>query len=320
MKRFRIRERISGVEARAGVRNGVLVAAKRIEETGLIINMSTTAKAIAIHLPSSEKSRDPSRFRSTGEAAPVTIESMDEPNAATELDSADAEVSAQTLGQLGAQFAHDFNNVLAVVLTSVEMAIRVGDPAKANVFLANALKIIARGRTLTDRLAAASYASEAPVRLDARAVVERVVAEAAESAPAGTKITSALEADRSTIHIDPRFFETALRNLIANAIAAVGGTGTVTVSTRNVGGADIRAEAGREYLLVAVRDTGRGIAEDVRHQAFDLFFTTGAAESQRGIGLTQAKDAVRRAGGVVTIESAVGQGTTVTLAIPLATA
>jgi len=46
----------------------------------------------------------------------------------------------------------------------------------------------------------------------------------------------------------------------------------------------------------------------------------GAAEAQRGIGLTQAKDAVRRAGGVATIESMVGQGSTVTLAIPLATA
>ena len=281
--------------------------------------MSTTAEAISIHLPSSEISRDPSRFRSTGEVAPVTIETMDEPNAATELDRADADVSAETLGQLGAQFAHDFNNVLAVVLTSVEMAMRVGDSAKANVFLTNALKIIARGRTLTDRLAAASYASEAPVRLDARAVIERVVAQAVESAPAGTKITSALDAGRSTIRIDARFFETALRNVIENAIAAVGGTGTITVSTRNVAGADIRAEAGREYLLIAVRDNGRGIADDVRHQVFDLFFTTGA-EAQRGIGLTQAKDTVRRAGGIATIESTAGQGTTVTLAIPLATA
>jgi signal transduction histidine kinase len=281
--------------------------------------MSTTAEAISIHLPSGEKSRDPSRLRSTGEVAPVTIEAMDEPNSTTELDRADTDVSAETLGQLGAQFAHDFNNVLAVVLTSVEMAMRVGDTAKANVFLANALKIIARGRTLTDRLAAASYASEAPVRLDARALVERVVTEAAASAPAGTKIASALDAGRSTIRIDARFFETALRNVIENAIAAVGGTGTVTVSTRNAAGADIRAEAGREYLLIAVRDTGRGIAEDVRHQVFDLFFTTGAAEAQRGIGLTQAKDTVRRAGGVATIESTVGQGTTVTLAIPLAT-
>ena len=281
--------------------------------------MSTTAEAIRINATSSEKSRDPSRLRPTGALAPVTIEAMDEPKAASELDSTRAGVSAETLGQLGAQFAHDFNNVLAVVLTSVEMAMRVGDPAKANVFLSNALKVIARGRTLTDRLAGASYACEAPRRIDARPVIERAAAQAARSATSSVKLQTLLEADRTSIEIDPRFFEEALRNVLANAIAAVGGAGDITVSTRNAAGADIRGEAGRDYLLVEVRDTGRGMADDVRHQAFDLFFTTGAGETERGIGLTQAKDAARRAGGIASIESVAGQGTTVTLAIPLAT-
>src|SRR4051794_19035659 len=66
-----------------------------------------------------------------------------------------ADVRASTLGQLGAQVAHDFNNILAVALTSIEMAMRISDPVKANVFLGNALKVIGRGRMLTDRLAAA---------------------------------------------------------------------------------------------------------------------------------------------------------------------
>lgn len=249
----------------------------------------------------------------------VTIEAMDEPTAATELDSADgAPARAETIGQLGAQFAHDFNNVLAVVLTSVEMAMRVGDPVKANVFLANALKVIARGRMLTDRLAAASYACESPSDVDAHAIIERRIAAAATHLPRGVKIAASLEARHSTITIDARFFEEAVRNLLANAVAAIDEAGTVSVSTRNVAGADIRAEAGREYLVVEVRDTGRGMPDDVRHQAFDLFFTTGAAEAQRGVGLSQTKDAARRAGGTASIESTVGQGTTVTLAIPLA--
>ena len=279
--------------------------------------MSLTAEAA--HVPSTEQLRDPLRCGSAGGIAPVNIEAMDDPIVATELDSADgAPARAETLGQLGAQFAHDFNNVLAVVLTSVEMAMRVGDPVKANVFLANALKVIARGRMLTDRLAAASYACESPSDVDAHAIIERRVAAAPSHMPRGVKIAAVLEARRSTITIDARFFEEAVRNLLANAVAAIDDAGTVSVSTRNVAGADIRAEAGREYLVVEVRDTGRGMPDEVRHQAFDLFFTTGDGEAQRGVGLSQAKDAARRAGGTASIESTVGQGTTVTLAIPLA--
>jgi signal transduction histidine kinase len=245
---------------------------------------------------------------------------MDEPTAATELDSMHprAQVSAETIGQLGAQFAHDFNNVLAVVLTSVEMAMRVGDPAKANVFLANALKVIARGRTLTDRLAAASYGCEIASHVDAHAVIARVLAEIGDTAPRSLRVVSALDAGRSVVGIDARFFEQALRNVIANAIEAIGREGEVSITTRNAGGAELRAEAGRDYLVVEVHDTGRGMADEIRHQAFDLFFSTAGTDKQRGIGLAQTKDAVRRAGGVTSIESTPGQGTRVTLAIPLA--
>jgi len=279
---------------------------------------TTTADVIALSRPSAERSTYPSQFRPTGAALPVTIAAMDEPHAATELDRSNghAEVRAETLGQLGAQFAHDFNNVLAVVLTSVEMAMRIGDPVKANVFLANALKVISRGRTLTDRLAAASYACEALSDVDAHAVIERAVA----SVPRTAKIVPAYAAGRSAIRVDARFFEEAVRNVLANAIDAVGDTGSVTVSTRNADGGELRAEAGREYLVVVIADNGRGMTDEVRHQAFDLFFSTGAADALRGIGLAQTKDAVRRAGGIVSIESTAGQGTTVTLAIPLAAA
>lgn len=283
--------------------------------------MSTpTADVIALSRPDSERSVRPPSFRSMSAASPVTIAVMDEPNAATELDRSNvrAEVRAETLGQLGAQFAHDFNNVLAVVLTSVEMAMRIGDPVKANVFLANALKVISRGRTLTDRLAAASYACEMPSDVDAHAVIERIAARARADAPHAVQVACALAADPCAIRIDARFFAEAVRNVIANAIDAVGEAGEVSVSTRNASGAELRAEAGREYLVIVVADNGRGMTDEVRNQAFDLFFSTGGADPLRGIGLAQTKDAVRRAGGIASIESTAGQGTTITLAIPIA--
>ena len=84
--------------------------------------------------------------RCTRSASAVNIEDMDEPAAQSTNDQARAtRIRAATLGQLGAQIAHDFNNVLAVALTSIEMAMRVGDPEKASLFLGNALRVIARG-------------------------------------------------------------------------------------------------------------------------------------------------------------------------------
>ena len=227
--------------------------------------------------------------------------------------------NAQTLGQLGAQVAHDFNNILAVALTSIEMAMRIGDPARANVFLGNALKVIARGRVLTDCLSAAAHACEAQAPIDAREIVSRIADEIREDAP---RIDLRIEdgAERSRVIADPRFIEEALRQVLANAREAMDHAGTLTVSTRNAPGSELRAEAGRDYFVIAVRDHGEGMAEETVHQAFDLFFSTKsrASETGRGVGLSQAKDAVRRAGGVVTMTSRKGEGTTVTLAIPLA--
>jgi signal transduction histidine kinase len=220
-------------------------------------------------------------------------------------------VRAETLGQLGGQIAHDFNNVLAVALTSVEMAMRVGDPAKANVFLANALKVISRGRALTDRLAAASYACEAPIAVDVHEVLTRLAA-------ADAALAVELGAACSVVRCDPRFLEDALANLVDNARDATSDRRAPRISTRNAAGADLRAEPGRDYLVIAVTDTGEGMSDETRNQAFELFYSAKMQEAKRGLGLAQAKDTARRAGGIASIESRAGAGTTVTLAIPLA--
>ena len=87
---------------------------------------------------------------------------------------------------------------------------------------------------------------------------------------------------------------------------------------QRTGGASCAPRPVREYLVVTVQDTGAGMSDDVRNQAFELFYRTKPSDVGSGIGLAQAKDAVRRSGGVVKIESTAGEGTTVTLAIPLA--
>lgn len=224
----------------------------------------------------------------------------------------------ETMGQLTGQLAHDFNNVLAVTLTSVEVAMRVGDPAKANGFLSNAIEVIKRGRTLTDRLAAASQACENATRVDVHAVILDVVRQVERAPARSIDVQTQLDAQQHDIVIDSAFFAAALTNVLRNAREAMPGDGSITVSTRNASGAELHSDRSRQYIVIAVKDTGSGMSDDIRHRAFDLFFTTKSAESWRGTGLAQVRDALRRAGGSVAIESHVGSGTTVTLAIPLA--
>ncbi|HEV7491918.1 MAG TPA: ATP-binding protein [Rhodanobacteraceae bacterium] len=223
----------------------------------------------------------------------------------------------ETMGQLTGQLAHDFNNVLAVTLTSVEVAMRVGDPAKATGFLTNAIEVIKRGRTLTDRLAAASQACETPTNVDMHALILKVVGDVAKLPGGIANIVAQLEAEQHEVAIDSGFFATALENLLLNAREAMAGEGDVTVSTRNASGAELHSDRSRNYIVIAVKDTGAGMSDEIRNRAFDLFFTTKTSESWRGTGLSQVRDAMRRAGGSASIESCVGSGTTVTLAIPL---
>jgi len=256
--------------------------------------------------------------RCTRSASAVNIEDMDEPAAQSTNDQArNTRVRAATLGQLGAQIAHDFNNVLAVALTSIEMAMRVGDPEKASLFLGNALRVIARGRALTDRLAAASQACEKATRVDVHAAILDVVRAFGKPPGSSIDVQTLLDAEQHDIVVDRSFFISALNNVLRNAREAISGDGSIIVSTRNASGAELHADKSRQYIVIAVKDTGSGMSDDVRHRAFDLFFTTKSAEAWRGTGLAQVRDALRRAGGSVAIESLVGSGTTVTLAIPL---
>ena len=224
----------------------------------------------------------------------------------------------ETMGQLGGQLAHDFNNILAVTLTSVEVAMRVGDSAKANGLLSNAIEVIKRGRTLTNHLAAASQACETQTQVDVHALILAITQELERACGHRVRVLAQLDAGRHLVSIDEKFLARAVRNVVINAHEAMKNGGEMTLSTRNASGAELRADKSLQYVVIAVKDTGSGMSDEIRHRAFDLFYTTKSAEPWRGTGLAQVKDALRRVGGSASIESELGTGTTVTLAIPLA--
>jgi CheY-like chemotaxis protein len=122
-------------------------------------------------------------------------------------------------------------------------------------------------------------------------------------------------ADLWPVEIDAGEFELTMLNLCVNARDAMAGGGTITVTAEN------RQEAGEsgppgDFVELSVADTGCGMPPEVLGRAFEPFFTTKDVGKGSGLGLPQVYGFAQQSGGRVRIDSAVGEGTVVTLSLP----
>jgi CheY-like chemotaxis protein len=123
------------------------------------------------------------------------------------------------------------------------------------------------------------------------------------------------------VRIDTSQFEAAILNLVVNARDAMPDNGKLEISTCNVviGGAEARCTpelAAGSYVIVCVTDTGSGMESDVAARAFEPFFTTKEVGKGTGLGLSQVYGFIKQTGGHVTVDSALGVGTTFRLYVP----
>jgi signal transduction histidine kinase len=116
--------------------------------------------------------------------------------------------------------------------------------------------------------------------------------------------------------VDPEHIGHAILNIAMNARDAMPEGGEVTITTANVeiaGQVDLPPGG---YVIMAISDTGAGMAENVRERAFEPFFTTKEMGQGSGLGLSQVHGLVHQSGGSAEIESAPGKGTTVRIYLP----
>jgi signal transduction histidine kinase len=222
----------------------------------------------------------------------------------------------QALGTLAGGIAHDFNNLLAAILGNLELAERSLDkPDRLARFLSNARSAAGRGSAITRRLlsfsrqrdlAAETFRPDEAVR-DLEELVARTMA-------GRVALSLDLDAD-GAIHADPGQFELALVNLCINARDAMANGGEIVLSSARVPAPPELAPV-TDCIRVAVRDTGSGIPEHLRDRVFEPFFTTKAHGEGTGLGLPMVRAMVDASGGMVTIDSRVGEGTTVALWFP----
>ncbi len=236
----------------------------------------------------------------------------------------------EALGQLTGGVAHDFNNMLTLVLGGLDTIGRQlghlpDSPATARIARAKdmALQGVQRAHVLTNRLLAFSRRQAlAPQPVNANKLIGGLYDMLRRTLGEPIALDTILGDKLWNAFVDPNQLENALINLAVNARDAMPRGGRLTIETANcfldavhVGALPERIEPG-EYVMIAVADTGVGMDEDTRMRAFDPFFTTKEIGKGTGLGLSQVYGFTRQSSGYVRIESELGKGTVVKIYLP----
>ncbi|MCP1335551.1 PAS domain S-box protein [Futiania mangrovi] len=221
----------------------------------------------------------------------------------------------EALGQIAGGVAHDFNNMLLVIMGNLEAALDTEADPRRRTTLETALRAGERGAELAARLLAFGRADHLqPVPTDLADAIRE--AEAIVSRAVGARIRMEIRARHGLplVEVDRGQFENAVLNLALNARDAMPKGGTLTFAVAAPG----RGGGGAGEVHVSITDTGCGMDEDVLARAAEPFFTTKAGKGGSGLGLSSVQAFLRQCGGRMTLRSRPGEGTTVTLIFPAA--
>ncbi len=224
----------------------------------------------------------------------------------------------EALGRLTGGVAHDFNNLVAAILGSLEvLRRRTTDPLNWQQ-LAIAERAAQRGaKLIAQMLAFARNSSVTPVAVDVNALVHDSNELVRRTGGPIARVRHDLQPGLWWALADPVQLELSLLNLVANARDAMPKGGDITVCTRNLSAGEARSARlpGRDHVILEVRDTGHGMTEKERNSAFEPFFTTKQQGKGTGLGLSMVYGFARQLGGTVTIDSRPG-ATTVSICLP----
>jgi PAS domain S-box-containing protein len=225
------------------------------------------------------------------------------------------------IGQLAGGVAHDFNNILAAILSNAECARENLAEGPVAAMLREIELAAERGASLTRQLLAFSRKQQRQPRLveingvvhNIQRLLRRVIGEHIE-------VVLSLAADAGATHADPSQLEQVVMNLILNARDAMPDGGRVIIETMNVeldehAAAAHALPAGR-YVMLSVTDTGCGMDAETRARIFEPFFTTKPVGKGTGLGLPTVFGVVQQTDGAVGVHSEPGRGSTFKVYLP----
>lgn len=220
----------------------------------------------------------------------------------------------EAVGQLASGVAHDFNNVLQIISSNLQLMELDGVNSLLAARLASAVAAVERGSKLSSQLLAFARRQPllpVPTHLgELLADMESLLARAL-----GDRIEVGLEvaADLWNAEADRNQLENAILNMAINARDAMAGEGRLRIGLAN---ARLDGAAGGEHVCLSMTDTGCGMPPEVLSKIFDPFYTTKAPGKGTGLGMSMVYGFVKQSGGEIRIESRAGQGTTIRIYLP----
>ena len=230
----------------------------------------------------------------------------------------------EAVGQLTGGVAHDFNNILTIVLANAD-AILEEDGVPPHI-ARRAQQICDAGQKATELTRQLLAFSRKQILKPEKSDLSDIVASTGQmmrrTLGAHVVVQTVGTADLWTTTVDRAQVETSLINLCINARDAMPMGGRITIETKNVTldrdyvlSQEDDIAAG-EYVMLSVTDTGSGMPPDVVKRAFEPFFTTKPVGKGTGLGLSMVYGFIRQSNGHIKIYSEVGEGTTVKMYFP----
>jgi PAS domain S-box-containing protein len=228
----------------------------------------------------------------------------------------------ESIGRLAGGVAHDFNNMLGVIMGQAEVAMMMPDSKAFDPFLTEIRKAAQRSGELTRQLLAfARKQTITPKVLDLNETIQGMLKMLGRLI--GEDITLAWMRREGLwrIRMDPSQIDQILANLAVNARDAISGVGRVTIELENrtVAKDFLRehpAAVEGDFLVLTMRDSGCGMDPETLNKIFEPFFTTKGSGKGTGLGLATVFGIVKQNDGFILVHSAVGEGTEFRIFLP----
>jgi len=230
------------------------------------------------------------------------------------------------IGRMTSGIAHDFNNLLTIILGNLQfLSAEIGgdENDEQQELISDAISAAEDGSNLIKQLLIFSRREEPDIKpTKIRKFIEDLQPLISRTIRANIETRMEISKQVGTVLIDANRLESAVLNLVINARDAMPDGGRLTISLDRVTLRKAEPVEGGlissgDYLYLKVSDTGTGMTEEVRQKALEPFFTTKPGTSGTGLGLSMVNDLITQSKGGIRIDSKPGEGTSITLILPL---